>query len=129
MGGLDTTSVRAPYGDLNIDVWLKSQGHMTLSVCWSHDSEDWTLPGADAIVSNCTSNMAPGSVILMHDAGGVREQGLEALPRIIEAWQNAGYRFVTVEELMASDSSIPEECCSNYRPMPEDAVWPTELAS
>ena len=67
--------------------------------------------------------------ILMHDAGGNRDQDLEALPRIIEAWQNAGYRFVTVEELMASDSSIPEECCANYRPMPEDAVWPTEIAS
>lgn len=126
--GVQTTTIRPPYGDIDINVWLKSRGIMTLSVYWTHDSEDWKLPGVDAIVSNCTSNMAPGSVILMHDGGGDREQDLEALPRIIEAWKNAGYTFVTVEELMASDSSIPAECCANYRAMPEDAVWPTELA-
>lgn len=124
----DTTSIRAPYGDIDINVWLKSAGRMSLSIYWTHDSEDWKLPGVDTMVSYCTSNMAPGSVILMHDGGGNRDQDLEALPRIIEAWQNAGYRFVTIEELMASDSSIPEECCKNYRPMPEDAAWPTEIA-
>ena len=128
VGDCDTSTIRAPYGDINIDVWLKSGGAMTLSVFWTHDSLDWELPGVDAMVANCTSNMHPGSVILMHDGGGNRDQDLEALPRIIEAWQDAGYKFVTVEELMASDSSIPEECRANYRVMPEDAVWPTELA-
>lgn len=128
VAGYDTTTIRAPYGDIDIDVWLKSGGVMSLSVYWTHDSEDWKLPGVDAIVSNCTSYMAPGSVILMHDGGGNRDQNLEAIPRIIEAWQDAGYRFVTIEELMASDSSIPEECCATYRPIPEDAVWPTEKA-
>lgn len=126
--GVDTTTIRAPYGDIDINVWLRSGGCMTLSVFWTHDSLDWKVPGVDQIVANCTSNMAPGSVILMHDGGGNRDQDLDALPQIIEAWQNAGYRFVTVEELMASDSSIPAECTANYRPMPEDAVWPTELA-
>ena len=128
VGGYDTSTIRPPYGDIDINVWLKSGGRTTLSVFWTHDSEDWKLPGVDAIVANCTGRMAPGSVILLHDGGGNRDQNLEALPRIIEAWQDAGYRFVTVSELMASDSSIPEECCATYRPMPEDAIWPTELA-
>ena len=128
VGGYDTTTIRAPYGSIDINVWLRSKGLMSLSVYWTHDSEDWKLPGVDTMVANCTNYMAPGSVILMHDGGGDRDQDLEALPRIIEAWQDAGYKFVTIEELMASDSSIPEECRANYRPMPEDAVWPTELA-
>ena len=122
----DTTSIRAPYGDINFEVWAQSNGLMTMSAYWTHDSEDWKLPGVDQMVANCTSNMAPGSVILMHDGGGNRDQDVEALPRIIEAWQAAGYRFVTMEELLASDSSIPEECRANNRPMPSDAVWPTE---
>ncbi len=126
--GVDTTTIRAPYGDIDINVWLRSGGCMTLSVYWTHDSLDWNTPGVSQIVANCTGYMAPGSVILMHDGGGNRDQNLDALPQIIEAWQNAGYRFVTMEELMASDSSIPAECTANYRPMPEDAVWPTELA-
>ncbi len=128
VGDYDTSTIRAPYGNIDIDVWLRSAGRLTLSVYWTHDSEDWKVPGVDTIVANCTTTMAPGSVILMHDGGGDRDQNLEALPRIIEAWQNAGYTFVTVEELLASDSSIPEECTKNYRPMPEDATWPTEKA-
>ena len=71
--------------------------------------------------------MWPGSVILMHDGGGERDQDLEALPRILKAWEDAGYTFVTVEELMASDSSINMDAIS-AGPMPADAVWPTELA-
>ena len=126
--GVTVTQIRPPYGDLDNDCWVNCNGLMTVSVYWSHDSEDWQQPGVDTMVSYCTSWMAPGSVILMHDGGGAREQDLEALPRIIEAWQNAGYRFVTMEELLASDSSIPREIIDGQQTMPEGAVWPTELA-
>lgn len=125
--GVDSSTMRAPYGNMDINVWLASGGSLSASVYWTHDSEDWKLPGVDTIVSNCTTGMRPGSVILMHDGGGDREQDLEALPRIIEAWQAEGYRFVTVAELLASDSSIPAGAGDNYVPMPEDAVWPTEI--
>ncbi len=124
----DTTTIRAPYGSITGDVWLNSGGLMSLSCYWTHDSEDWKIPGTDVIVANCTANMAPGSVILLHDGGGDRTQTIEALPRIIQAWKDAGYTFVTMEELMKSDSSIPAECTANYRPMPADAVWPTQRA-
>ena len=86
-----------------------------------------SVEGADAIVANCTADMAPGSVILMHDGGGERDQDVEALPRVIEAWQKEGYKFVTLDELLASDSSINMEAI-RAGAMPEDAVWPTELA-
>lgn len=124
----DTSTIRAPYGSITFDVWLHSGGAMSLSCYWTHDSEDWKTPGTETIVSNCTANMAPGSVILLHDGGGDRTQTVEALPRIIQAWKDAGYTFVTMEELMKSDSSIPAECTANYRPMPADAVWPTQKA-
>ncbi|MBQ3266727.1 MAG: polysaccharide deacetylase family protein, partial [Atopobiaceae bacterium] len=87
----------------------------------------WTLPGADAIVTNATSGIQTGYVILMHDGGGNRDQDVEALPRIIETLQQQGYEFVTISELMASDESIPEECAAAFNPMPEDALWTTEL--
>ena len=127
--GIQTSTLRQPYGSINTDVRLYSAGRLSVAAFWSHDSQDWAKPGADAIVANCTADMQPGSIILMHDGGGERDQDVEALPQIIEAWQKAGYKFVTISELMASDSSIPKEITSNYAPLPDDCVWPTEVAS
>lgn len=126
-GGGATTVIRPPYGDFNNDTWLNSNGTLSASVIWNLDSEDWTLPGADAIVSNCTNGAYSGAIILMHDGGGNRDQDLEALPKIIENLQDKGYEFVTINELMAMDSRIPEDVASGNATMPEDCVWPTEM--
>ncbi len=126
-GGGATTVIRPPYGDFNNDTWLNSNGTLSASVIWNLDSEDWTLPGADAIVSNCTNGAYSGAIILMHDGGGNRDQDLEALPKIIENLQGKGYKFVTINELMAMDSRIPEDVASGNATMPEDCVWPTEM--
>ncbi|MBE5024385.1 polysaccharide deacetylase family protein [Olsenella sp. DSM 107455] len=126
-GGGATTVIRPPYGDFNNQTWLDSNGTLSASVIWNLDSEDWTLPGADAIVSNCTNGAYSGAIILMHDGGGNRDQDLEALPRIIENLQDKGYKFVTINELMAMDSRIPEDVASGNATMPEDGAWPTEM--
>ena len=36
----------------------------------------------------------------MHDGGGNRDQDVQALPTIIETFQNAGYQFVTMNEML-----------------------------
>ena len=125
--GKDCTYLRPPYGSMDEDVWLASKGTITASFYWTHDSCDWETPGAQSIVSNSTLAMKPGSVILMHDGGGDRSQTMQALPQIISAWKAAGYRFVTVEELLASDSSIDLSAVKKGT-MPADCVWPTEWA-
>ena len=125
--GVQTTVVRPPYGSFRERNWLHTKGLMSTSVLWTQDSKDWELPGVDQIVANSTVNIQPGSIILMHDGGGNRDQDLEALPKIIQSLQQQGYTFVTIDELMASDSSIPKEVASGNYPMPADAVWPTEL--
>ena len=94
---------------------------------WNQDSLDWKRPGADAIVQNSLKGITSGSIILMHDGGGNRDQDVEALPTIIETLQGEGYEFVTVTELMKSDSSIPEDIASGNATMPEGCVWPTEI--
>ncbi|MBR3384728.1 MAG: polysaccharide deacetylase family protein [Atopobiaceae bacterium] len=125
--GVDTSVIRPPYGELRQSTWSETNGTVSVSVLWNMDSLDWTLPGADAIVTNATSGIQTGYVILMHDGGGNRDQDVEALPRIIETLQQQGYEFVTISELMASDESIPEECAAAFNPMPEDTLWTTEL--
>lgn len=65
-----------------------------------------------------------GSIILMHDGGGNREQTVEALPGIIDSLRAQGYELVTVSELMKLDGSIPEDVVNGTVSMPEDAALP-----
>ena len=127
-GAAPTTVLRPPYGELTMDTWLKGGGAFSASIHWNLDSEDWRLPGVDAIVSNCTKNAYSGAIILMHDGGGNRDQDVQALPQIIETLQAEGYQFVTIDELMKLDGNIPEDVCSGNATLPEGCVWPTELA-
>ncbi|WP_130811938.1 polysaccharide deacetylase family protein [Olsenella sp. Marseille-P4559] len=125
--GVKTTAFRPPYGSFTQKTWLSTQGVATVSVRWDIDTEDWRLPGAGRIVSNATTGVKPGSIILMHDGGGNRDQDVEALPQIIDTLQSQGYTFVTISELLASDDSIPSDIASCDATMPESAVWPDEI--
>ena len=127
--GVKTTGFRPPYGDFTEKAWLNSGGLASVSVLWNQDSLDWKRPGVDAIVANSTKDVTSGSIILMHDGGGNRDQDVEALPQIIEKLQADGYEFVTVSELMKSDSSIPEDIANGDATMPDDSVWPTQIKS
>lgn len=80
---------------------------------WSIMSRDWTNPGVDAIVSRTLSKVQNGSVILLHDGDGVaskasRAQTVEALRHIIRELQAQGYRFVTVDEILANSEENPK---------------------
>ncbi|MDI9590244.1 MAG: polysaccharide deacetylase family protein [Acidobacteriota bacterium] len=127
VAGVETSVIRPPYGDFSQNCWLISEGTISASILWNQDTLDWSLPGVDAIVQNALTDIQPGSVILMHDGGGPRDQDVEALPQIIERLQSQGYKFVTISELMASDPDIPEEVAKGDAQMPKDAVWPTEI--
>ena len=125
--GVDTTAFRPPYGDFKESTWLNSGGLASVSVLWNQDSLDWKRPGVDVIVKNSEKSVTSGSIILMHDGGGNRDQDVEALPRIIQDLQGQGYEFVTVTELMKSDNTIPEDIANGDAQMPDDSVWPTQI--
>lgn len=125
--GVHTTHLRPPYGDFTERSWLGSGGSITASIRWTGDSQDWALPGVDALVENALLNLHPGTVILMHDGGGDRSQDVEALPILIERLQAEGYELVTVADLMRAVGDIPEDVCSGTADMPQDAVWPEEI--
>ena len=98
-----------------------------MAVRWDIDTEDWKQPGVDQIVSAACDNVHSGSIILMNDGGGPRDQDVEALPQIIDNLQAQGYTFVTISELLASDDSIPSDIASCDATMPSSAVWPDEI--
>ena len=69
-------------------------------ILWDVDSKDWQRPGAKAIATGILNNTQPGSIVLMHDGGGPRDQTVAALPRVLKKLRSRGYRFVTVSELL-----------------------------
>jgi peptidoglycan/xylan/chitin deacetylase (PgdA/CDA1 family) len=91
---------RPPYGDWNATtLQLLHKDHM-LMVLWSLDTDDWQLPGVHTIVARVLSGAEPGSIVLMHDAGGNRSETIAALPMVIRGLRRRGYKLVTVPQLL-----------------------------
>ncbi len=126
--GARTTLFRPPYGDdlepQTIDgaqVLMLAGSLGYLSIGMDIDPKDWRRPLAHQIV-DATLDQAlkgDGKVILLHDAGGLRNATVEALPQLIDRLREAGFRFVPVHELLglSRDEVMP-------RVGPEDA-WIT----
>ncbi|TCB99071.1 polysaccharide deacetylase family protein [Micromonospora zingiberis] len=50
---------------------------------WTLDPADWQMPGATQIASMVVAEVRPGSIVLLHDAGGDRQGTVNALYRIL----------------------------------------------
>jgi peptidoglycan/xylan/chitin deacetylase (PgdA/CDA1 family) len=94
---------RPPYGVYNLKTLSLLHKYGMLMVMWTVDSEDYLRPGVATIVHNVVSAARPGAIILMHDAGGDREETVNALPIIIRELRARGYRLVTVPRLLLDD--------------------------
>lgn len=127
VSGVDTTIIRPPYGEFSHDCWLMTKGQVSCTVNWTQDSKDWELPGSDLIVENALTAIKPGSIILMHDGGGNRDQDFDAIPRIIDALLDQDYQVVTISELLASDPEVPDDIVKGSARLPEGAAWPDEI--
>ena len=126
--GVRPTHLRPPAGTFSEQNWLDSNGSVTAVVRWSADTQDWSLPGTEAIVANAVDAAHSGSVILMSDGGGDRSQSVEALPQIIDSLQADGYTFVTISELLSAINNVPEEVRAGTQAPPEWSAWPSQLA-
>ncbi len=60
---------------------------------WDIDTNDWLLPGAEAIAGRVLGRVRSGDVILMHDGGGNRSQTVAALEQVLATLSASGYRF------------------------------------
>ena len=123
--GIRPTHLRPPAGKFNEQNWIDSNGSVSAVIRWSADTQDWSLPGTEAIVANAVDAAHSGSVILMSDGGGDRSQSVEALPQIIDSLQSGGYTFVTISELLSEINNIPEEVRSGTQAPPEWSAWPS----
>lgn len=97
--GVRPTLFRAPYGeyDDNVISTLRSMNMHTIQ--WDVDSLDWKDLSAGDIFSRIKSKVAPGSIILFHNAA---LHTPEALPSIIEHLLSEGYSIVPVSQIILS---------------------------
>jgi peptidoglycan-N-acetylglucosamine deacetylase len=91
---------RPPYGSYDRAVVGVAAAQRLTTVLWDVDPRDWSRPGTAAIVARVLAGVRGGSIVLMHDGGGPRQQTLQALPRIIAALRRRGFAFVTVPEML-----------------------------
>jgi peptidoglycan-N-acetylglucosamine deacetylase len=94
---------RPPYGSYDPATLAILKRKRMLMTLWDIDTEDYTLPGADAIARTAVDGAKPGSIVLMHDGGGDRSETVAALPAIIRGLRAKGLRPVTLPQLLLDD--------------------------
>jgi peptidoglycan/xylan/chitin deacetylase (PgdA/CDA1 family) len=100
---------RPPYGVYSAKTLALLHRYGMLMVMWTVDSEDYLRPGVANIVKTVVSGARPGAIILMHDAGGDRQQTVDALPAIISQLRARGYRLVTVPRLLLDNPPAKDQ--------------------
>lgn len=98
--GVSPVLFRPPYGAINTAVKTQAQQLHLTPVLWNIDTQDWSLPGTDAIVRSVLDHAGNGDIVLMHDGGGDRSQTVAALPQIIAGLHQRGFTLVTVSQLI-----------------------------
>jgi peptidoglycan/xylan/chitin deacetylase (PgdA/CDA1 family) len=91
---------RPPGGAVDAGVIDTAGGLGLRTITWDVDPMDWSTPGTTAIYETIVNTTQPGSIILMHDGGGPRDETLAALPQIIDTLRARGYGFETVSQLL-----------------------------
>ena len=95
--GRRPTLIRPPYGEYDDKVVLAIRGMDMEPIQWDVDSLDWKDLSAGEITRRVTSKVAPGSIVLFHNAA---KHTPEALPAILENLIQQGYTCVPVSQLI-----------------------------
>lgn len=92
--GEEVVYVRPPYGSW--DKALEKELNM-FPVLWTIDPTDWSCLDAQTVTQRVLDKAQENGIILLHD---YYKTSVEAALEIVDALQEQGYTFVTVEELV-----------------------------
>ena len=83
---------RAPYGARNTQVMAKIKSEKLKSIMWNIDSLDWSDPVPKSIAQRVLDEVEKyqRGIVLFHD---IHARTVDALPLVIGALKEAGYRF------------------------------------
>lgn len=92
-------AVRLPGGMMNNIALLNVSSYITAEIGWTIDTNDYKQPGVQTIYEQIIAAQ-PGDVILCHDTAA-SEQTVEALRDALPYLKEAGYRFITIDQMLA----------------------------
>lgn len=95
--------LRPPYGF--VDDALLQQADSPI-ILWSVDPEDWHDRDVQREVAHIVSHVQDGDIILMHD---IFFESVDAALQVVDQLHQAGYAFVTVDDLLLSRGITPEK--------------------
>ncbi len=113
LGQYATKLFRPPYGHYDIAVARDLRAVGLTCIAWSAHVEDWILQDAKTIAARLRKALAPGAIILLHEAlytstdSAAEDRGplLEALDFVLGEFSSR-YRFGTVPELLAAGKPV-----------------------
>lgn len=94
--------LRPPYGMISPEAAAQVN---TPLVKWSVDPRDWESRDREQVVRAVLDAVEPNSIILLHD---IYPSSVDAALELVEALQQEGYWFVTVEELLRLNGLTPQ---------------------
>ena len=95
--GVRPALFRCPYGEYDDHV-IRAVSSLGMTVVqWDVDSLDWKGIEAGQITRRVLDRVQPGSIVLFHNAA---EHTPEALPAILDALLDEGYRIVPVSQIL-----------------------------
>ena len=92
--GVYPTYIRPPFGSWRKDLDLAVA---MFPVFWDVDTLDWKSKNVSQVMQIVTRQVHDGAIILMHDG---YETSVEAALQVADTLTQAGYEFVTVDELL-----------------------------
>ncbi|MGD0969133.1 MAG: polysaccharide deacetylase family protein [Candidatus Aquilonibacter sp.] len=89
--------MRPPHGRYTITTLHTLQGIGYHVVLWTDDSGDWRTLTSQQIARDMIRHASAPDIVLLHSG---KLATIEALPEVIARFKRAGYRFVTVGEML-----------------------------
>jgi chitin deacetylase len=102
--GISPTIMRPPYGFRWLGLRQVQRKHALLGVMWTVMGNDIHWP-SERIADHVLQRVAPGGIICLHDACGVRAKPdvsntLRALRKIVPVLKDNEFRFEVISDLM-----------------------------
>jgi len=99
--GFKPSLFRPPFGHYTTRMLqvIEELGYYTIQ--WDVDSLDWKERGVEDLVRRVTERTTPGSIVLFHNNARYLTQ---ALPLILQHFQERGYEVVPVSELIYTEN-------------------------
>jgi peptidoglycan/xylan/chitin deacetylase (PgdA/CDA1 family) len=112
------TAISAVTGRTTRPLWSPSAGYRNARVraiaaslgyrpiLWTVDSADWTQEAtAESVYSHVVNGARNGAIVVLHfDSPTTTDSTAQVLPAVIDQLRGAGYRLVTITELLTADT-------------------------